>query len=532
MPVPTIPLWGQTINNGLNNIRNIWKTAKERYNSMSPEQKAEAARVGNQWVTDNVLPIVTTVGELIPQTSIPMAAYNTRESVKKGNYEEAFQHALTPVLTGAVSKGVNLGLKASEKAIDTAGKALKNTDNYVTIQNALRTGKLRFGEPTTYRGIHQSKTLLTKVQFPFQRWDVTTHGADPNGFWLTLADSPNTTGTMASRPYASRWSATSQKPLIQTGEVKGLLGKKNNTRNAIVKYGRKHGADAFEFRGIRDNAIPQTDVVMVTEGTNPQYLGEFTEGSYISPKTSYTSIFMEEPTMSSSKGLTEAEKLGIPKSLRSDPRALEDPYYWGYKQWNQKYNKTVEAGNVKEAQRLRDLHFKIKAPDNKIVDYKGNPYKVYHGSPKDWYIFDDSKRGIDDVIYFSTDKAYADQYTVPRNQWKKGMIPTRNSREFYLYGKEPINIGSDMYYGSVQNELIHNWANGLNADSVYGLDAATNYLNQSSGMEFGVLRRNQFKLTNPITRTKTGEIIPIIKRDNFRNPDIRYKQGGKIKLNS
>lgn len=102
-----------------------------------------------------------------------MAAYNTRESVRKGNYEEAFQHALTPVLTGAVSKGVNLGLKASEKAsekaIDTAGKALKNTDNYVTIQNALRTGKLRFGEPTTYRGIHQSKTLLTKVQFPFQR---------------------------------------------------------------------------------------------------------------------------------------------------------------------------------------------------------------------------------------------------------------------------------------------------------------------------------------------------------------------------
>lgn len=98
-----------------------------------------------------------------------MAAYNTRESVKKGNYEEAFQHALTPVLTGAVSKGVNLGLKASEKAIDTAGKALKNTDDYVTIQNALRTGKLRFGEPTTYRGIHQSKTPLTKVQFPFQR---------------------------------------------------------------------------------------------------------------------------------------------------------------------------------------------------------------------------------------------------------------------------------------------------------------------------------------------------------------------------
>lgn len=158
-----------------------------------------------------------------------------------------------------------------------------------------------------------------------------------------------------------------------------MLGKKNNTRNAIVKYGRKHGADAFEFRGIRDNAIPQTDVVMVTEGTNPQYLGEFTEGSYISPKTSYTSIFMEEPTMSSSKGLTEAEKLGIPKSLRSDARALEDPYYWGYKQWNQRYFDALNKGNYPEIQRIRDLHFKVKAPNTKVVDENGMPLHVYHG---------------------------------------------------------------------------------------------------------------------------------------------------------
>jgi hypothetical protein len=33
-----------------------------------------------------------------------------------------------------------------------------------------------------------------------------------------------------------------------------------------------------------------------------------------------------------SKPLSEAERLGIPKSIRSDPRALEDSYYWGYKQ--------------------------------------------------------------------------------------------------------------------------------------------------------------------------------------------------------
>lgn len=550
MPVPIIPLWGQTINNGLNNIRNIWKTAKERYNSMSPEQKAEAARVGNQWVTDNVLPIVTTVGELIPQTSIPMAAYNTRESVKKGNYEEAFQHALTPVLTGAVSKGVNLGLKASEKAIDTAGKALKNTDNYVTIQNALRTGKLRFGEPTTYRGIHQSKTLLTKVQFPFQRWDVTTHGADPNGFWLTLADSPNTTGTMASRPYASRWSATSQKPLIQTGEVKGLLGKKNNTRNAIVKYGRKHGADAFEFRGIRDNAIPQTDVVMVTEGTNPQYLGEFTEGRYISPKTSYTSIFMEEPTMSSSKGLTEAEKLGIPKSLRSDPRALEDPYYWGYEQWNQRYDDALNKGDYQEVQRIRDLHFKTKAPDTKVIDENGMPLHMYHGTGIDVYNNYKPKRftryeGVNWDLEDAVDSG------IKGNHWKLSIpndyrmtsyhTPNKNIaknyfgvlHDDYLNIKNPIKWDESNLKKITGRDYISDWADftaGKKELMQQGYDGL--YIPQYYDSYGAFVSPSQFKSADPITWNGKGEMVPIVKRDNFHNLDIRYKQGGKIKLNS
>lgn len=311
MPIPTIPLWGQLINNGINNIRDIWKTSKERYNSMTQEQKADAARVGDQWVTDNVLPVVTTVGELIPQTSIPMAAYAASE-VKTP--EEKFQHIMMPIMIGSVGKGTGAALKASEKVVEAAGRALKNADNYVTIQNALRTGKLKFGEPTTYTGIHQSKTPLTKVQFPFQRWDVTTHGADPNGFWLTLADSPNTTGTMASRPYASRWSVTSQKPLIQTGEVKGLLGKKNNTRNAIVKYGRKRGADAFEFRGIRDNAVPQTDVVMVTEGTNPQYLGGVGQVRYAGPTTGKSTFIKANPD----SGLVDLDVVPGYKQLRKD----------------------------------------------------------------------------------------------------------------------------------------------------------------------------------------------------------------------
>lgn len=193
-------------------------------------------------------------------------------------------------------------------------------------------------------------------------------------------------------------------------------------------------------------------------------------------------------------------------------------------QWDALYNAAIESGNMDEVQRLRDMHFSAKASDNKLVNQNGVPHKVWHGSPEEWTIFDNSKRGLEDVIYFSTDKSYADQFTIPKKKWKLRMIPTKSSRPFYLYGKTPLNIGSDMESDLVQNELMRNWMNGGNADSVYGLDLWTPDmpLKQSNGMEFGVLRRNQMKLADPIAFDDNGNIISLSKRDDFTNPDIRY----------
>ena len=285
--------------------------------------------------------------------------------------------------------------------------------------------------------------------------------------------------------------------MVQIGEAIG--NGKNNTRNQILDFARKSSADGINFQNIADNTLQNQDVYAVFKDVG------------LKPK------------------LTEAERLGVPKSMRSNPKSLEDLYYWGYQQWNQRYNAAVKAGNIEEVQRLRDLHFKLFTPENKIVNINGDAHKVYHGSPVNWYIFDDYKRGVDDAIYFSSDKNYADQFTIPRIEWKEGMIPTKESRAFYLYGKEPIDIGDDMYYGSVQDALIHNWANNGNADSVYGLDAITPPLKKSNGIEFGIVRKNQAKLANPITYDNFKRIIPIVKRDNFHNPDIRYKQGGILK---
>ena len=193
-------------------------------------------------------------------------------------------------------------------------------------------------------------------------------------------------------------------------------------------------------------------------------------------------------------------------------------------QWDAAYNEAVKSGNIAEIERLRKLHFIVKTPGNKLVNENNNPHLVWHGSPENWTIFDDWKRGTEDIIYFSTDKSYADQFTIPRKDWKVGMIPTKSSRSFYLYGKEPLDIGTDMDSQLVQEKMRQAWLAGQNPDSAYGMDAWIDGmpLKQSNGIEFGVLNRKRMKLSDPITYDDNEQIIPLSKRDDFTNPDIRY----------
>ena len=63
--------------------------------------------------------------------------------------------------------------------------------NQHLINKAFRNGQLKWGTPTSYTAYHQSNTPITKFKFPFkERWDVKTHGADPNGAFFTV-DTPS-----------------------------------------------------------------------------------------------------------------------------------------------------------------------------------------------------------------------------------------------------------------------------------------------------------------------------------------------------
>lgn len=158
--------------------------------------------------------------------------------------------------------------------------------NQHTINKAFRTGQLRYGEPTSYTAYHQSSTPVTKFKFPFkERWDVRTHGADPNGAFFTVGE-PAGAGFLSERPYTGQFHIKTQKPLIQTGEITGTT--KNNLRNAIVKRARKDGADAVFFDGIADNQLQNQRILFAMDKADIGYRGmigtPFKQGNWQLPK--------------------------------------------------------------------------------------------------------------------------------------------------------------------------------------------------------------------------------------------------------
>lgn len=144
-------------------------------------------------------------------------------------------------------------------------KTIPDIINSAIIRKNLKTGKLEFVGPKNYTGYHQSNTYFETPQFPFNnRWDVINHNADPNGFFLTL-NNPATSGFLAKRPYILKFNINSNKGLVQHGEIEGFSGSKNNIRNKIVKYARRNGADVVHFDGIKDNTLPNQQILFATD---------------------------------------------------------------------------------------------------------------------------------------------------------------------------------------------------------------------------------------------------------------------------
>ena len=84
-------------------------------------------------------------------------------------------------------------------------------------------------------------------------------------------------------------------------------------------------------------------------------------------------------------------------------------------QWTAAQDAAIARGDMAEAQRLRDLHFKVNAP-NTVALVNGQPLQLYHGTDATFNAFDISKYGKTDGgtfgrgVYTTPIKEYAELY--------------------------------------------------------------------------------------------------------------------------
>ena len=484
--------------------------------------------------------------------------------------------ATTPLFRNLAGKGITLHMPQETFAnlrnqyFTNAGNGAISKATPDIVQTNIEAGKLGWAPSSKQTLWHNSDQPLTKLEINFPAWDTTQRGAPLGHSWFTGTETVQ--GFMGKRPHHLRGTVELKKPMIQIGESIG--DGKNATRNQILDFTQKSSADGINLKGIADNTLKNQDVYAVFKDID------------VKPK------------------LTAAEQLGIPKGERSNPKALEDPYYWGYQQWNSRYNAAVNSGNLQEAQRLRDLHFKIKAPDTKVVDKLGHPLRTYHGlldhksaekaklftkfKGVNWDLEDavnagnktnhwklsvpnedrmrsyhtpDYEHALNSYANGHSDKVYDDYLNIKnpftwneenlhiillKSGYKSEKIPFSEPGRFRKIPARDNNgnllkdeNGSIIFEDSDKRipeksgfryPQVSDWADfqGNSKLELMKLGYDGLYIPQYYDSYGAFVSPSQFKSAEPITRTDIGEIIPIVKRDNFHNLDRRYKKGGKI----
>lgn len=158
----------------------------------------------------------------------------------------------------------------------------------------------------------------------------------------------------------------------------------------------------------------------------------------------------------------------IPKKVLKE-LSLEDVKKWTDKDWDFNYNQAIKEGNKDKVQRIRDLHFMSKVPDNNISIRDGKPTMWFHGSPYAGHttfnssvfnstIGGQSAMGKEKGNFFTTDlnaaKNYATtpsakqeypEYTKPRNIKEKilNSVGLYKSRYIHPIDRIPENLKVD-----------------------------------------------------------------------------------------
>ena len=192
------------------------------------------------------------------------------------------------------------------------------------------------------------------------------------------------------------------------------------------------------------------------------------------------------------------------------------------------YNNIVNTNNWSLLPSLRDRHFELLS-GNAITDNEGNLLNLWHGTPNGHFNMFRQQGGIGratNIGFYSTpNKNYASRYTAKDIRWG---TPSETPAILELYGRG--NLVSDRMLGDFPATVLQHTTpedvlkirnlgyDGIRSDNLLGKRAEINLFDPSN-----------YKFKAAVTYDDLGNIIPLSKRDNFSNLDMRYKNGGKLK---
>ena len=162
--------------------------------------------------------------------------------------------ALSPALVkgqGAVAKtvGKEATIQLALKGWSPAVKYVLGKPKTNNILNEIIPGQIGWAPAQKITVFHRTDNPMFEIRdFTPERWDAKFHGAPKTGMWVSQK---NDIGFLNERPYEIILTEEVKKPIVQIGDISTTW--KNKTRNKIFEYAKQNGADAVQFKNIKDN---------------------------------------------------------------------------------------------------------------------------------------------------------------------------------------------------------------------------------------------------------------------------------------
>ena len=178
-------------------------------------------------------------------------------------------------------------------------------------------------------------------------------------------------------------------------------------------------------------------------------------------------------------------------------------------QWTTAQDAAIASGDMAEAQRLRDLHFKAAAPNSVTYDV------FHHGNtkPMNWFTFDPARVGTTDEGFSGAGYYFAP--TRPASQY---------SKEHFAHVLGPhLEENAGLSGGRYHRYVYLNGETKYKPIREYDWTTHTDFpFVDNRPIEVVVGNNRQIKLADAVTYDNNGTRIPLGNRDNFSNPDIRW----------